>query len=255
MHRVGSSLIGYKIAANDGEIGTVSDFLFDDNTWKLRWLVVDTGNWLPGRLVLVHPSAIGTPQDREEVLPVRLSKKQIEDSPDISSDRPVSRQMEHTVYGYYGWDPLWGDGYFGPGMMSSSLSPQPLLDRDASRAMEGAPLTDDGGDPHLRSMSAIKGTGIAATDGEIGHVENLLIDDVAWAVRYLIVDTSNWWFGQHVLIAPFGVRSISWADQVITLTLSREKVKASPVWDPMAVMDRAYQQRLHTHYDWPGYGW
>ncbi|MBC7634699.1 MAG: PRC-barrel domain containing protein, partial [Acetobacteraceae bacterium] len=94
-----------------------------------------------------------------------------------------------------------------------------------------------------------------ATDGEIGHVENLLIDDVAWAVRYLIVDTSNWWFGQHVLIAPFAVRSISWADQLITLTLSREKVKASPTWDPMAVIDQAYQQRLHTHYDWPGYGW
>ena len=140
-------------------------------------------------------------------------------------------------------------------MMGSSIVPLPFLDPDASRAMEGTIPTDDDGDPHLRSLFAIKGTDILATDGEIGHVENLLIDDAAWAIRYLIVDTSNWWFGQHVLIAPFSVQSISWFDQVITVTLSRAQVKASPAWDPLAVIDQAYQQRLHSHYDWPGYGW
>lgn len=255
MLRVGSSLISYKITAQDGAIGTVSDFLFDDTTWKLRWLVVDTGNWLPGRLVLVHPSAIGVPHDGRETLPVHLTRKQIEDSPDLASDRPVSRQMESTVYGYYGWDPLWGDGYFGPGMMGSTLSPQPFFDRDASRAMEGTILTDHDGDPHLRSMTVVKGYDLQATDGGIGHVENFLIDDASWQIRYLIVDTSNWWFGRHVLISPFAVRDIVWADATINVAINRDKVKTSPEWNPGELIDRAYQQQLHAHYQWPGYGW
>lgn len=254
MLRVGTSLIGYDIKATDGSIGTVSDFLFDDTTWKLRWMVVDTGNWLPGRLVLVHPSAIGRTDDGLETVSVHLTRKQIEASPDIASDRPVSLQGERDVYGYYGWDPMWGDSYFGAGMMGAAPLPQSYFDRDAARAMEGAMLPDDG-DPHLRSLNAVKGYHIHATDGEIGHVENLLIEDLTWAIRYLIVDTSNWWLGQHVLVAPYAVRDISWADQLINLQIPRETVRSSPAWNPIELIDEAYQRRLHQHYGWPGYGW
>ena len=102
---VGSALKGYRIEARDGAIGIVSDFLFDDRTWKVRWLVVDTGNWLTGRLVLVHPSAIGRANYIERVLPVRLTKAQVEASPDVLQDRPVSRQNEFNLNDYYGWDP------------------------------------------------------------------------------------------------------------------------------------------------------
>lgn len=255
MLRVGSSLVGYKIAAEDGAIGTVSDFLFDDRTWKLRWLVVDTGNWLPGRLVLVHPSAIGAPHDGNEILPVRLTKKQVEDSPDLASDRPVSEQMQRAVYGYYGWDPLWGNGYFGPGMIGAIPTPVTFVDRDANRAMEGTVLTDDDGDPHLRSLTVVKGYDIHATDGNIGHIENFLIDDTTWQIHYLIADTSNWWFGRHVLISPFAVRDIAWADAIINVNISRESVKTSPEWNPAELIEEAYQRRLHSHYQWPGYGW
>ena len=202
-----SALKNFTIRASDGGIGTVSDVLFDDETWRLRWLVVDTGSWLSDREVLIHPSAIGRiDYDRHE-LPIKMTKAHVEGSPELSRDRLVSMQMQGQLYDYYGWDPVWGgSGYFGGGlgMMGSS----------AYSGM-GAPPMPNGhaandGDPHLRSTTAVIGSHIEATDGGIGHVENMLIDDVAWDVRYLIVDTKNWWFGQHVLLSPYAVKGMTW---------------------------------------------
>lgn len=114
----GSAFKGLVIEAKDGRIGTFSDMLFDDRTWKLRWMVVDTGNWLPGRKVLLHPSVISLDDFARGELSVRLTKQQVRDSPDIRQDQPVSRQMQDTLYGHYGWDPMWGGGnYFGGGYL------------------------------------------------------------------------------------------------------------------------------------------
>lgn len=254
MLRVGSSLIGYKILIDDGKLGTVSDLLFDDTTWNLRWLVVDTGNWLPGRKVLIHPAVLGRPDDGDESLAVHLTRKQIEASPNVSRDRPVSRQAMRDVYSYYAWDPAWGDSYFGAGSFGDPIISPYRFDGDAARAMEGAVVQDDG-DPHLRSSAELKGYHIHATDGDIGHIENLLIDDTRWGVRYLIVDTSNWLFGRHVLISPFAVRGINWSERLVSLGVNQARVKSSPPWNPVELVEMAYQRRLHQHYDWPGYGW
>ncbi len=245
-----SALKGYTILADDGRIGTVSDILFDDESWRLRWLVVNTGTWLSERQVLVHPSAIGKVDHDRQELPVRTSKAQIERSPNISRDRPVSLQMQSQLYDYYGWDPVWGGGYFGGGFgMMGSLG---------YSGMGGPPQPNphgaDEGDPHLRSTKAVTGSHIHATDGEIGHIENLLIDDGTWDIRYLIVDTKNWWFGQHVLISPYAVKGITWSDHTIELDVTRERVKASPPWDPIAMIDQVYEKKLHNHYGWQGYG-
>ena len=237
-----SALKGFAIEASDGRIGSVSDVLFDDRSWKIRWLVVDTGGWLTGRLILVHPSAIGQPDYRRETLPVRLTKHQIEESPSILLDKPVSQQMETDLYGYYGWDPLWGGGnYFGAYPYESEVLESA---RDARH-----------GDPHLRSVTEVTGYHIQASDGSIGHIETILVDDATWGVRYLVIDTKNWWFGQHVLMSPYAVRSVSWSQRDVTLRVTREQVKGSPAWDPADIIDRSYQERLHGYYDWPGYGW
>jgi hypothetical protein len=258
MMLVGSALKGFAIEASDGKIGTVSDFLFDDKTWKIRWMVVDTGGWLTGRKTLIHPSAIGQPDYRRKKVSVRLTTQQVKDSPDILSDAPVSRQMETNLYGYYGWDPLWGGGNYLGGYssgMGGGFEPSPyrfdsgLLEADRSEAG----MND--GDPHLRSVTAIVGYHIQAIDGPIGHIENFLVDDATWGIRYLIIDTKNWWSGQHVLISPYAVRAISWSDHDVTLDVTRDKIKASPAWDPAEGMERDYEQRLHGHYGWAGYGW
>jgi hypothetical protein len=98
-----SVIKGYAIAASDGRLGTVSDFLFDDASWGIRWLVVDTGNWLSGRKVLLP--ALGQLDPERNALSVELTMQQVKDSPDIDTDLPVSRQMETNIYDYYGWSP------------------------------------------------------------------------------------------------------------------------------------------------------
>jgi hypothetical protein len=247
---VESALKGYSVEADDGSIGTVHDCLFDDKTWKLRWLVINTGNWLTGRKVLIHPSAVRRPDIDHMRLPVHLTKAQIKASPDLSSDLPISEQMEKSVYGYYGWDPEWGGcGYFA-GYPAPAFGVTETLDRPAGE--QQAEL--DGGNPHLRSMAAVSGYHVEALDGTIGHIENFIIDDVSWDVRYLIVDTKNWWFGEHVLISPFAVRRINWLDGNVFLDVSRDRVKNSPPWKPLDLIDRSYQERLHGYYAWPSYG-
>ena len=262
---VGSALKGYAVEASDGRIGTVKTFLFDDTTWKIRWLVIDTGHWLTGRQVLVHPSSIAAPDHERQHLPVNLTKAQIEASPDIQQDEPVTMQMQDHLYSYYGWDPYWGPDYYGGGLMGIGTSGlgMPFFGQSLaqSQSREMAMDTDtlqrgsDDGDPHLRSMTSVRGYHIHATDGSIGHVENFLIDDVTWAIRYLIVDTRNWWPGAHVLISPYAVESIDWSASQVRLNVSRDLVKSSPPWDPVAVVELMYERRLHTHYGWPGYGW
>ncbi len=268
MLQVSSAMKGYAIATKGETIGTVSDFLFDQTTWTVRWLVVDTGKWLTGRKVLVHPSAIDRVDHEQGQIDVALTRQQVEDSPDIGRDRPVSRQMQTDLYGYYGWDPLWngsmygvgGSGLYGGGLLGGGMGATGLVERE--RAYHGSgphgandePAVDEG-DPNLRSIAEITRYHVHAADGSIGHVEDVLLDAPSWGIRYLVVNTSNWWVGQHVLISPYAVKDIDWLDRSIRVDLTRAKVKASPSWDPAVLVDGASERQLHEHYGWPGYGW
>jgi hypothetical protein len=249
-----SGLKGYDIEATDGLIGTVSDFLFDDDNWSLRWLVVDTGTWLVERKVLIHPSAIKKPTYEGRSLSVTLSKTQIEHSPDIRSDQPVSRQIELNLHDYYGWSPLWaGAGYFCNNAIASPLSSPPLYGQvppESSNAETVPPIERDS---HLRSIAESTGYHVHATDGMIGHVENFLIDDTDWAIRYLIIDTRNLWPGRHVLLSPFAVVKTSWSHQEFRLNISKETVKSSPKWEPSEMIKSEFANRLHRYYNWPSY--
>jgi sporulation protein YlmC with PRC-barrel domain len=252
---VASALKGYGIYSPEGRLGTVQDLLFDDTTWKVRWVVVDTGTWLTSRKVLLHPQALGNADHEGQGFSVALSRHQIEASPSILTDQPVSAQMQSSLYDYYGWDPLWGGSYFGGGAIASPLSAPPYFGMGTRQAAAGLDRPPLEGDPHLRSAAAILSYHIAASDGAIGHLENLMVDDKDWHIQYLIVDTRNWWPGQHVLIAPHAVSRIDWSTRQVELDVSREQVKASPPWDPVVAIDTYYQQRLHNHYGWHGYGW
>ena len=260
---VEAALKGYTIEATDGSLGTVKTFLFDDRTWKIRWLVVDTGHWLVDRQVLVHPSAIGLPDHHLEKLPVHLTKAQIEASPDIQQDAPVTMQMERDLHSYYGWDPYWGPDFYGTGLPGLGLPGlgmadgynTPTMAREQPKGSEGRQFGSDDGDPHLRSMTSTNGYHVHASDGDIGHIENFLIDESTWTIRYLIIDTSNWWMGKSVLMSPFAVQSFDASDSKINLNLSKDSVKASPPWDPVKIVEEIYEHELHTHYRWPGYGW
>lgn len=256
MLEVISALKGYAIEASDGKIGSVGDFLFHDEKWQVRWLVVDTGTWLSERKVLLQPSAIVRANYEERKLKVALTKAQVEGSPDIAEHRPVSRQMERELYNYYGWDPLWGGDYLGTnaGAMAAPLSAEPYFGiASPSEAADVDPLPPVE-DTHLQSIEEVAGYHIQAVDGDIGHVENFVMESANWGIRYLVIDTSNWWMGQHVLMSPYAVQEIDWSDRHVKLNVTRDQVKASPPWDPLKLMDQAYMKQLHGHYGWPGSG-
>ena len=246
-----SKIKGYAIAASDGDIGTVSDLLFDDESWLIRWLVVDTGNWLTHRRVLLPTSTLGHANVQSREFSVKLTMRQIENSPDIDTERSVSRQMETNIYSYYGWSPYWGNGvsmggYGYGGMMNAPVIPAaPDVPRMESEALEAQRRHDD---PHLRSIQSVDGYHIHARDGEIGHVEDMLVEEADWSIHYLVVDTKNWWPGKKVLISPRSAQQVNWADKSVALSVNREGVKNSPTYDASTIVDRDYENQFGTYY-------
>ena len=230
-------LRGYAIRATDGAIGKVDDFYFDDEDWGIRYLVVDTGSWLSGRKVLISPIAVGHAGWMARRLPVALTRAQVEHSPDIDTRKPVSRQHEAQYFGYYGYPYYWGGaGLWGMGAYPGSLTAQGRIEEDLKA--HGTHATPTADDCHLRSSNAVIGHHITATDGDIGHLEDLLVDDHTWAIRHLIVATSNWWGGHRVLVAPQWIKDVSWSEAKVSVDLTRQAVKDAPPYDSAAQLDR-----------------
>ena len=253
----------YAIGATDGNIGHVKDFYFDDKAWVIRYLVVDTGAWLSGRKVLISPIAIGHPNWLEKSLPVAITMEQVKNSPDIETDKPVSRQHEIRYHRYYDFPHYWdGTGLWGaasypymmmpqyPGAVSAPRALQQEAEQSFARA-EAVRHQDD--DPHLRSCMAVMRYDIEASDGSIGHVQGMLVDEETWAVRYMVVDTSSWWLGRQVLIAPQWIRDISWSDAKVSLNLTCDAVKRAPPYDTTAHLNREQEIGIYQHYGLPGY--
>jgi hypothetical protein len=244
---------GYFIQATVGSIGTVSDLLIDDRDWRVRWLVVDTGTFLPGRKVLIAPVAVAQFVHDQEQMLMTLTRAQVAGSPTLDHDAPVSRQMEAHLNDYYGWDPYWGsDMAGGHGAISSALSPPPLFGAALPAEAEIAAGSHKEGDPHLRSLAAILGYHIEARDGGAGHLEDLVLDDRSWMFRYLAVDTRRWWSGGHVLLPIVAARTVDWAARSIHVDLTREQVKDSPPWDPdgSIPIPADYEAMQESGYGW-----
>jgi uncharacterized protein YrrD len=237
------TLKGYTLHALDGEIGRVKDFYFDDRHWTVRYLVAETGNWLTGRQVLISPHALGHVTNGEQRITVELTKKQIEDSPSLNSDKPVSRQFEEAYYEHYGWPTYWG----GPYMWGSYRH----IVRDREKWREST-REEKAWDPHLRSAHDVSGHHIQAVDGEIGHVEDFILDDETWAIRYLIVNTRNWWADRLVLLSPQWIERVSWSESRVYVNLPRDRIKQSPEYTE-STPTRNYETGLYLHYNRLGY--
>lgn len=240
---------GYDVQASDGTLGTVSDLLFDDASWTVRWLVVETGSWWADHRVLIPASALGHPDTTARTFPVNLTMAQVKGSPDVDTHRPVSRQFESSAYDYYGFSPYWdtdlymgGFAYWG-GMVPMAPSLETERHEDEIARMQG-----QNDDPNLRSVAEISGYHIHATDGEIGHLSDVLIEDSDWTLRYLIVNTSNWWQGKEVLISPRSTESIRWTEHLIYLGVNRDRVRTSPEYDASRPITTAFDTKMASHY-------
>lgn len=237
----------YTVNATDGDVGTVVDFLVEDSRWTIRYLVVETGSFFHERHVLVSPVSFGKVEWSSRRVDLTLTKEKIRNSPSVDVDKPVSRQHEWDFVRYYGYPYYWGySGLWGVGDNPALLGAGEYYAESAER-LEHAP-----GDVHLRSVKEILGYDIQGSDGAIGHLDDLVVDDTTWELRYLVVDTSNWWFGKKVLLAPHWASRVSWSEQKIFVDETRESVKRSPEWAAFTV-NREYEAQLYEHYGRPHY--
>lgn len=241
-------LKGLVVHATDGELGTVEQFYFDDETWAIRYLTVETGGWLGGRQVLISPFSVVRADWPAKRLDVTLTKKQVQNSPDIDTHQPVSRQHEAEYNRYYGYPYYWGGPYlWGSVYVPTEPLPPPSAEAEPDRILE------ESADSHLRSTEAVTSYHVEATDGEIGHVDGFVIDDEAWAIRYIEVATRNWLPGKKVLVSPAWIERVSWADSEVSVALSREAIKTAPEYLLSRPLTREYENRLYAHYGRPPY--
>lgn len=241
-------LRGYSIRATDGDAGSVRGLYFDDETWKVRYVVVRAGGLFLNRPVLIVPEFVERTDREARVLHVSITEEEVKNAPGVASDRPVADRQEVAHFDDHGAYPYWGSGWEAAGAGPVYAGPY-VPDRTAAA---GSPRKEEG-DPNLRSAREVESYGIGATDAGAGHVEDFLVDDEGWEIRYVVVDTRDWLPGKKVLISPRWTSAVSWSEEEVCVDLTREQIQGAPEWDPKAPLDREYETRLHEHYGRPPY--
>lgn len=246
---------GYSINARDGALGSVKDIYFGDENWIVRHFVVETGSWLNGRRVLLAAARL-TPDPGTQRLNIEATREQVRNSPPMETDRPVSRQREQEIYDHYGWPYYWGVAPLaGGGIAAGAMMAGPLgvglaaAQREVDDVRTSTIEADrrPPGDPHLRSVREVRGYRISARDGELGHVEDLLIDTGTWEIRALVVDTRNWLPGRNVLVPPMAVEAVRWQKSDVVVDLLRDEIKNGPAFERHEVT-ADYTDRLGHYY-------
>jgi hypothetical protein len=221
---------GASIHAKDGNIGHVEECYFDDQEWKIRYLVVNTGSWLLGKEVLISPHAVEGVDKEEKMISLNLTVDTIKNSPPIETDLPLSKRKQREYHTYYGF-PIYPSGLMIP----------PLPEGEKKEDEEHM-------DTHLRSSHEIRGYRIEAVDGAIGHVEDYVIDDEHWIIRYMVIDTSNVFHGRKVILTPIWIKGINWAESTVTVNLTKKVIKEAPTFDPSQPISREYEEKLFDYY-------
>lgn len=220
-------LLRCAIVATNGECGRVHDVYFDDRRWIVRYLAVDAGHWSAGPHVLVPLAAVARIRWPGRRVEVALTREQIRSGPPLDAHRPVERQHEIAPYEYLGF---------------------PIhLTADGPAAGASRPADDE----HLHSARALIGHAVQALDGEVGYVEDFLMDDASGAVRYLVVDSRRWWTGKRVMLATERVQWVSWMESSVHVDLPRDPIRRAPDYDPARPVDPEYEARLAEYYDHP----
>ncbi|MFA6294361.1 MAG: PRC-barrel domain-containing protein [Victivallales bacterium] len=269
MEQFVNGMIGYAIRATDGDLGKVEDFLFDDKTWTIRYMVVETGNWLSGRKVLISLAALGRPDWKSRTFSVNLTREQVKNSPDIDTQKPVFRQHETTLHKHYQWPLYWQGGYVGGyvsayggilgdgGMGAYGGSPgsnlSPFIAKEESGARKSSSSDEEDKDnPHLLSTKHVTGYRIFASDGKIGHVEDFIFEDENWTLRFIVVKTGIWRPERRILLSLQWMNRVEWGDSSLHFNIPMEVMEKSPEFDHTQKITRDYTDKLHGHYKGSG---
>jgi uncharacterized protein YrrD len=247
-------LKGFAIHAIDGNIGTIKDFYFDDEKWVVRYLIIETGSWAASRKVLISPMAIKHLNLDEKTFSIALTMDQVKKSPSIDTDKPVSRQHETEHLDYFGYPYYWGDTDLwgvapSPYMTNYDGMARPNDTSEIARKLaEVETMRHCHDDRHLRSCEAVIGYHIQAIDGDIGHVDGMLMDEKTWSIRYFVINTSNWWIGHQLLIQPLWIKEVNWPDAKVSIGLRQEDVKNAPHYDADVPFNHEQEARVHLYF-------
>ncbi|MCB0191899.1 MAG: PRC-barrel domain-containing protein [Anaerolineae bacterium] len=235
MLRSVKALQKYKVQLQNELLGNVEDLYFDDKDWVIRYLVIDTGSQMSGRKILLSPTSIYKVDD-SEVIFVKLTREEVENSPDFNTDKPISRQLKEQIIQHYGWPMYWKNS--GLLIDSSVLTEIEMAEAAAVSSLEQSKAeTLSHSDPHLRSVKEVFGYNIQARDDEAGHLDDFIVGDKSWRVNYMIVDTGNWLSSHKVLVSPSLVERVDWLDAKVQIDLTQDTIHNSPNYDPLATMD------------------
>ncbi len=228
------------LEGTDDKVGTIADLLIDGDSWDVRYIVADSGIWLPGREFLISPTVLSDCDWHDHAARVEMTRDKVRTSPGVDAASPVSRRMERALALHYGWPTYWYGGAVGP---AATIPPGPEVATDDRR-----PIGDEDELPNLRSVSELSGYYLQAADGDLGHIEDLIVDDEAWVIRYIAVDTKNWLPGRKVLVAPDWFTDVSWADATASVDLPQDKIKQAPSYIPTQPINRDSEERLYDFY-------
>jgi hypothetical protein len=207
------NLLDSTIQAEDGEIGHLDDFLFDDTNWLIHYLVVKTGGLLSRKRVLISPVRIAELNRQNHTLKLNLTSQQIDSSPDVDTDKPLFRQMEKKYFDFYSWPYYWDDmGDFG------------IENRNRLNAKNRT-----NNNSHLRSSKIVSSYTIEAENKHFGQVEDFLIDEHSWIIQNLVLDTKTWWPSPSVIISPQNIESVDWFSRCIKISMTKKELESRKI--------------------------
>lgn len=238
-------LFGYLVKANDGDIGSLHDILLDEKQNTVRYFVVDKGNWLPGRKVLLSPTGTEHPDWANRQITVSQTKEEIEDSPSIDEEAPVSRKKEVELFRYFQWDPYWTYTGYEYGI--------PAGENLKATQTEHVSHENEDTEVGLRSIRELEGYTVHAADEKLGGVKDFIVDDETWDIRYLVADTSFWPFSRQVLLSTDWIETIRWENQTMTLDLTSSSIESAPEFNPFEPVNRELEERVYDYYGRPAY--
>ncbi|MFA1819896.1 PRC-barrel domain-containing protein [Virgibacillus oceani] len=209
MYAFTSDLKTYNIEATDGEMGKVQDLYFDDHKWAIRYAIVDTRKWLPGRRVLLSPESFKEIENQEKILHVGYDKETVRNSPSVPENKAFTRDTENTLIGYYGWSRYWmGSMLWGPEdrpLATFNVQPQPrqVNEEDAVPYEERQ--------SELRSEDELIDCRVHADDGKLGQIKDIIFDTDYWKLRYIVIQNSeNFTEDEYILCPAEDIESVDW---------------------------------------------
>lgn len=239
-----STISGSAVSAVDGSIGHVEDTLFHDETWNVRYFVIDTGPWILGRRLLCSAGYAERFDDRDGRLRIDLTRDQVEASPELEADLPVSELKRREFTKYKKGPVYWSQSgvrkeAHPPGAMPAVHEESEEEKQQVERELYGK---------HLRSAGEVTGYTVEASDKPLGSVVGLLVDDDDWSLRYIAVEAEGSGQRKMQIYSPDWVETIRWIEQSIHIKFAHDVATNAPPLEDDAMVSRDYEKKLYDYY-------